>query len=91
MKRAFRSVRGEPKQLRHGFDVPVRILWPCMAEIGAELAHLTIRVEAIAIPCHDRTNSEGMPLIPSTELSPLFRQPDYSGTCQPMYVNRRAA
>jgi hypothetical protein len=69
MKRAFRSVRGEPKQLRHGFDVPVRILWPYMAEIGAELAHLTIRVEAIAIPCRDRTNSEGMTVIPLAELS----------------------
>ena len=79
MKRLFRAVRGEPKQLRHGFDVPVRILWPCMAEIGAELAHLTIRVEAIAIPCRDRTNSEGMPIIPPAQLAPLFRQPDYSG------------
>src|ERR1700733_722394 len=60
MHRALRTVRGDQKQLRHGFDVPVRILWPCMAEIGAELAHLTIWVEPVAIPCHDRANSEGV-------------------------------
>ena len=34
---------------------------------------------------------EAVPVIPLTELSSLSRQPDYSGSCQPMYVNRWAA
>src|SRR5579864_5557854 len=34
-----------------------------MAQISAELAHLAIGVEAVAVPCRDSSNGEGMPKI----------------------------
>jgi hypothetical protein len=46
-----------------------------MADIGAELAHLTIGVEPIAIPRHDRANSEGVPKIVDTRATSVPAEP----------------
>ena len=75
MHRAFRALRGELQQLRYGFEVPVCILGPCMAEIGAELAHLTIGVEPPAIPRHDCANGEGVPKIVDARATSVLAVP----------------
>jgi hypothetical protein len=39
-----------------------------MAKISAELDHLAIRIEAIAVPAHDCHHREGVPIMPHAAL-----------------------
>ena len=43
-----------------------------MPQIGAELEHLAIRIEAAPIPVHDRAHREGMPQIVDARAAAMF-------------------
>src|SRR6266536_5511038 len=70
-QRALRAFRGELEQLRHGLDVPIGVIGRRMAEIVAELDHLTVRIEPPAIPTHDRPDGEGVPQIMDARTTPM--------------------
>jgi hypothetical protein len=50
-----------------------------MAEVGRQQSQPSSWVCAIAIGVKKGADSVAVALIPSTELTPLFRQPNYSG------------
>src|SRR5437016_948647 len=60
---SFGTRRRELQQFWHGLDVPVGIFRLGMAEVSAELDHLAIWVEPLAVPPYDRPNREGVPQI----------------------------
>ena len=74
-KRAFGTLGSEPHQLRHGLDVPVGVIGSYVAQIAAELDHLPIGVEPLAVPVDDRTNSEGVPKIVNARTAPMLIEP----------------
>src|SRR5271163_5099585 len=57
---SFGAFAGELQQLRDRLDVPVSELRLGVPQIGAELKHLALRIEAAPIPVHDRAHREGM-------------------------------
>ena len=59
--------------------------------VHCELWQIGLDIGTLVVPTQQRRDREAVALIPLTELPPLFRQPDYSGTCQLMYVNRGIA
>src|SRR5262249_37909644 len=60
---SFGASRCELQELGNGLDVPVGELRLRVAEIGAELDHLPIRIEALAVPADDRAHREGVPQV----------------------------
>ena len=50
-----------------------------VSEIGAQRDRVSRDLGSGAVAAFERTNREGVPLIPPAELAALFRQPDYSG------------
>jgi hypothetical protein len=45
-----------------------------MPQIGAELEHLAIRVEAPPVPVHDRVHGEGVPQVMDARAAPVFAE-----------------
>ena len=53
-----------------------------MAQIGAELAHLAIRIEPLAVPRHNRANRKGVPQMPNSAFAPECRVPENAERCR---------
>src|SRR5574342_325354 len=63
------------QQLGNGLDVPIGELRFRMAKVRAELDHLPIRVEPLAVPADDRVHREGVPQIVDARTTPVLAVP----------------